>query len=210
MTAEEIEQARINIEAEKYEALYKRDRDDFLPGTDVLKPRERLENESEEEYEEYLRNYMEHHFPVDQPEEFIPGTTILKPRNRGIYETEEEYEKYLEMYYNNYFNNNEVEEPVKETNLDNETVTLYVDENTELFYVNKYVVERYELQSACFPALINGVYCYRISREDAKRLVEGGSSNITPYKVEMELFTRVYERTDEDYTSFDKPKTLTR
>ena len=200
MTSEEIAQARINIEADKYADLYSRNKDEFINGTEVLKPRDRYETETEEEYVEYLRSYMNHYFPVEQQEEYIPGTNILKPRNRGLYESEEEYEEYLRMYYEANFKQND--EATENTN-DYETVTLFVNEENDMFYVRNYVAARYELHSACFPARIDGEICYRISREDAKRLVEGASRNITPYKVEMELFQRVYERTDEEYNSFD-------
>jgi len=205
MTAEEIEAARRNIEADKYEDLYSRDKDEFIPGTDVLNPRNKYEGESDEDYTNYLRDYLDHYFTVDQPNEFIPGTNVLKPRNRGLYESEEDYEKYLKMYYEHCFNKEENESSDKD-NSDYETVTLYVDENTDLFYVRSYVASRYDLHSASFPAKIDGALCYRISKEDAKRLVEGGESNITPYRVEMELFQRVHERTDEEYNSFDRPK----
>ena len=218
MTAEEIAAARVNIDYDKYEDLYSRSKDEFLPGTDVLKPRDQYEGESDEDYQEYLRAYMDHYFPVEQPEEYIPGTDILKPRNRGLYETEEEYEAYLKMYYDHYFNKETpVEEPTEEK-VDGElveVVTLYVNEEDGLYYVRSYVASRYELHSARFAARIgvdglNGALCYRISEDDVKKLLDGRNNSLSPYEVEIEYFDRVYDRTDEEYNSFDKPKTLTR
>ena len=197
MNAEEIKNARRNIEANKYDYLYSRSKDELLSGTDVIKPRDKYLCETDEEYLDYVRDYMERHFPVDQPKEYIPGTDILKPRNRGTYESNEEYEEYLRMYYDYYLTPKMEEQK--------EDVTIYSDAETNYLYVTEAVADKYELRSARFPAKINESLCYRISMEDARRLVEEENCN-----VKIELYQRKYERTDEEYLSFDKPKVLTK
>ena len=197
MNAEEIKNARRNIEANKYDYLYSKSKDELLSGTDVIKPRDKYLCETDEEYLDYVRDYMERHFPVDQPKEYIPGTDILKPRNRGTYESNEEYEEYLRMYYDYYLTPKMEEQK--------EDVTIYSDAETNYLYVTEAVADKYELRSARFPAKINETLCYRISMEDARRLVEEENCN-----VKIELYQRKYERTDEEYLSFDKPKVLTK
>ena len=195
MTADEIKRARKNIEADKYDRIYGKSKDELLPGTDVIKPRDKYLCETDEEYQEYVRDYMERHFPVDQPKEYIPGTDILKPRNRGTYESEEEYEEYLRMYYDYYLTPKMEEQK--------EDITIYSDEDTNYLYVTNEVADKYELRSARFAAKINEVLCYRISMDDARSLVE-------KCNVKIELYQRKYERTDEEYLSFDKAKVLTK
>jgi len=97
-------------------------KDEYIPGTTILKPRYRGIYETDKEYEIYLKNYYDKYFPKQTQEssktefqkeelnaisqysdEYIPGTNIYKPRYRDIYETDEEYETYLECYYNVYF-----------------------------------------------------------------------------------------------------------
>ena len=97
---------------------------DYIPGTNIPRPRYRGVYETDEEYTEYLEEYYNRVFqqqeennniptpPIpetidnnieDMLEENIPGTNIPKPRYRKINETDEEYEQFLEEYYSRYF-----------------------------------------------------------------------------------------------------------
>ena len=94
--------------------------DEYIPGTNIRRPRYRNLNETDEEYERFLENYYNRVFQQqettpdnnvideevsqeDTIDEYIPGTNIRKPRYRNLYETDEEYERFLENYYSRYF-----------------------------------------------------------------------------------------------------------
>lgn len=88
--------------------------DEYIPGTDLKKPRKRGDYETEEEYVKYLEGYYDGIFGEknkneDKPifdllnDNLIPGTNFERPRVRGIYESDQEYVKYLEDYYNSIF-----------------------------------------------------------------------------------------------------------
>ena len=97
--------------------------EEYIPGTDIRRPRDRETYETDEEYVEFLEDFYNHHFPNVEPvtvrifgdvdtfteedfsEGYIPHTNIRKPRSRGIYETDEEYVEFLERFYNHYFPN---------------------------------------------------------------------------------------------------------
>jgi hypothetical protein len=59
------------------------------------------------------------------------------------------------------------------------------------------------LRSASFPAKIGDKLCYRITREDAEMLVNGRDDSVLPYDVVIKSFKREYERSDDEYNSFD-------
>ena len=226
MTPEEILQAQINIEYDKdgnkysdYDERIRKAFNEFFeknPDMRVSKegetPMATLKRVSDAFYNETGLD-----FRIDRPGEFIPGTNILMPRHRMPHESDEEYTEFLEEYYNEVFpkNNEEVEEFVDDENLNNEvvnieqpivddtngieTVTLFESENKDEFYVRSYTAGRYELHSASNPARIGGALCYRISREDMERLVNGSDdlSNVSPYHIVTETYHRAYDNSIE-------------
>lgn len=71
-----------------------------------------------------------------------------------------------------------------------EIVTLYTNEENNLFYVKSYDVTRFELHSACNPCLIDNKKCFRISQSDAKKILEGENNSFSPYKVDLVVVER--------------------
>lgn len=87
------------------------DSDLYWPGTNILKPRVRGINETEEEYNAFLKEYYDKYFGKDEntKKDDDDDDTLFdylfyndiqkKPRDRDIYETEEEYVEYLRQFY---------------------------------------------------------------------------------------------------------------
>lgn len=74
----------------------------YIPGTTILKPKDRYDIEQEgiyDSYEEYLAEYYKKVFNRDDKDEKIPGRQINMPRDRKLNETEEQYQAFLEKYY---------------------------------------------------------------------------------------------------------------
>lgn len=73
----------------------------YIPGTTILKPKDRYDIEQEgiyNSYEEYLAEYYSKVFRDDKDEK-IPGRQVNKPRDRYPNETADHYQKFLEEYY---------------------------------------------------------------------------------------------------------------
>lgn len=87
--------------------LVRGDGEEYIEGTNVIKPRDRRVDETDEEYTAFLEKYYQEHF-------YIPGTNILKPRDRKANETNEEYNNYLANYYAIIFANQRVQEDIDE------------------------------------------------------------------------------------------------
>ncbi len=96
--------------------------DEYIPGTNYKKPRNRGVYETDEEYVEFLRNYYNRIFgtnyelnennevvvpeeenEVEESAEYVPGTKVKRPREREVNETDEEYTDYLANYYKDNF-----------------------------------------------------------------------------------------------------------
>ena len=131
--------------------------------------------------------------------EYIPGTNILKPRDIKPNESNEEYIEYLANYYEQHF----PQQNTTSQHNSREIITLYSDESTNLLYVEDEIAGRFNLRSASFPAKIGDKLCYRITREDAEMLVNGRDDSVLPYDVVIKSFKREYERSDDEYNSFD-------
>ena len=69
-----------------------------FPGTPFYKPRYRDPHETDEEYEQFLKEYYDK--TIDRKlDEKIEGSEVFKPRNRKPHETDEEYVEFLKKYY---------------------------------------------------------------------------------------------------------------
>lgn len=71
-----------------------------------------------------------------------------------------------------------------------EKITLYTNEDNSVFYVKEIDATRFELHSACNPCRIDNRLCYKISINDAKKLLEGENNSISPYKVDLVVVGR--------------------
>ena len=76
-----------------------------------------------------------------------------------------------------------------------EKITLYTNEDNSLFYVKEIDATRFELHSACNPCKIDNRLCYRISTQDAKKLLEKEKSSISPYKIDLVIVGRNNNKT---------------
>ena len=72
----------------------------YIPGTDILKPRVRMNDENDQDYENYLKSYYQKVLPAKEEIESMFDKVNMKPRQRLDHETDEEYNIYLEEYYN--------------------------------------------------------------------------------------------------------------
>lgn len=66
-----------------------------------------------------------------------------------------------------------------------EKVVLYTTEDNSLFYIKDCDATRFALHSACSPCMIGNALCYRISANDAKKLLANENNATSPYKVEL-------------------------
>ena len=68
------------------------------PDTPFYKPRYRKPHETDEEYEQFLKEYYDK--TIDRKlNEKMAGREVYKPRDRRPYETDKEYEDFLKKYY---------------------------------------------------------------------------------------------------------------
>ena len=65
----------------------------------------------------------------------------------------------------------------------NEKVTLFKDIDTKDYYVRRYAVDRFKLESVDFAdkARINGSLCYKISASDVEKIKENANNEFSPY-----------------------------
>lgn len=112
--------------------LVRGDGDEYIEGTNVIKPRDRRVDETDEEYTAFLEKYYQEHF-------YIPGTNILKPRDRKANETDEEYNNYLANYYAIIFANKQVQEDDYEEDYDEEEELLEVTDRNRHTKLKKVV-----------------------------------------------------------------------
>ena len=235
MTPDEILQARYNINHDKngnsYDDYVERVRSaiaDFIE----KHPEEAMGREGESKLAAVKRVadmiYDETglDFRIDIPDEYIPGTNVLKPRSRDPYETDEEYVEFLKEYYDEFLtkkdeveefvstdnseevlesNSVNIDQPIVDDLRDAETVTLFVNEDKDEFYVRSYTAGRYELHSASNPARIGGALCYRISRDDMERLVSGANDidSVSPYRI----VTQTYHRANDNSIALGESNT---
>lgn len=128
----------------------------------------------------------------DTKDELIPGTNIKKPRDRQTYETDEEYEAFLKGYYDKVFaeQNNEQKDGVQE-DLDEtkaiERITIFKDKESGNYYVRKYVVDRFKIDSADTEneIRIDGSLCNKINVEDVEKLVNNQENALSPYMADI-------------------------
>lgn len=137
-------------------------KDEFIPGTNIKRPRDRKTYETDKEYEEFLKSYYDRVFP--KVEEKANSTELIPV------EPLEENEKY---------------------DRGTEKVTIFKEANTNNYYVRRYAAQRYRLKSAnnSEETRINGSLCYRISEEDYEKLINNSDNSFSPYITEIKEVT---------------------
>ena len=150
----------------------------YTPMTDEEIQRAR-ENIEYDKYEEIYRNSATGNVKKDDSESY-EETTDISSMEKGESET------------------------VSENSVNSNIVNIYVNHDGDIFYVSDEVASKYNLYSAAMPAKIEDKLVYRISKQEVERLVNNRNNENEPYEIELKLFERLYDRTDDDYLSFDK------
>lgn len=117
----------------------------YIPGTDILKPRVRMNDENDQDYENYLKSYYQKVLPAKEEIESMFDKVNMKPRQRLDHETDEEYNIYLEEYYNKIMAMKDLGEEENVSNKNKEDFKIRerkINESDEEYH--NYLKEQYE------------------------------------------------------------------
>ncbi|MBR3211208.1 MAG: hypothetical protein IKF71_04655 [Bacilli bacterium] len=175
--------------ASKREILPSEESDEFIPGTNFKRPRYRGNDETDEEYVSFLKDYYSRLFGTGQ--EAMAQTNVTPESGlieEDVVEAQEEQETAGDT-------------PIEETNTTNQTTeryTIFRDaDNQDNLYARKFLFDRFDIDPIGEGVRIAGALCYPISREDLEAIEANRENDYSPYHIEY-MDVKVTERQNQE------------
>ena len=148
--------------------------DEFIPGTQFKKPRERGIYETDQEYVEYLKNYYDSIFNKAVGEKGNAPQKTMGPIPYNDSVSTIKNEAIGPIPYNDAIS----------TIKPREVFTIYRNQNNPTeFYARKYVFERFDIEPIGAGVRVAGALCYPIAVEDVQAIDLNANNSTSPYEV---------------------------